>query len=153
MGPPKGGRYPKRSVAPGGDRPHLALDVLSDHGLITPHRGDEKSAIPEALADAISIAFSVQPREVDGTFSPDKADHLRHRVFRRDQDQHNHMADRQNPFRVLGRSRVGFSSMDTRCCRPATPGIVKLLLPPRQSRGNSHVISMASAAPPARPLK
>jgi hypothetical protein len=34
-------------------------------------------------------------------------------------------------------SRFGVSSMDTRRTAPATPGIVKLLLPPRQSRGNS----------------
>jgi len=69
MGPPKGGRYPKKLGCSGRrSSASLALDVLPDHGLITPHGGDEKSASPEALADAISIPFSVQPRDVDATF-------------------------------------------------------------------------------------
>jgi hypothetical protein len=41
---------------------------------------------------------------------------------------------------VLGGSRFGSSSVDGRRPAPATPGIVKLLLPPRQSRGISLVI-------------
>jgi hypothetical protein len=49
------------------------------------------SASPKALADKISLPFSVHTRDVDGTLSLDKADHLRHRVFRRDQDQHMHV--------------------------------------------------------------
>ena len=48
------------------------------------------------------------------------------------------------PFVCFGGSRSGVSSMERG--RP-TPGYVKLLLPPRQSRGNSHV----GLAHPPRP--
>src|SRR5215471_18761720 len=41
-------------------------------------------------------------------------------------------------FVCFAGSRFGVSSM---ACPGHTPGYVKLLLPPRQSRGNSHIIS------------
>jgi hypothetical protein len=52
---------------------------------------NEKSASPEALANEISFPLSVYAGDVDGTLSLDKAHHLRHRVFRRNRDQHVHV--------------------------------------------------------------
>ena len=46
----------------------VVLDVLPDHRLITPHRGDEISASPKALADEISLPFSVHTRDVVALF-------------------------------------------------------------------------------------
>jgi hypothetical protein len=69
----------------------LVLDVFPDHGLITSYGGDEKAPSPKALANEISFPFSVYAGDVDGTLSLNKADHLRHCVFRRDLDQHVHV--------------------------------------------------------------
>jgi hypothetical protein len=44
----------------------------------------------ETLAREISLPFFLHAGDVDGTLSLEKADHLRHRVCRRDRDQYAH---------------------------------------------------------------
>jgi hypothetical protein len=65
----------------------LVLDVFPNYGFVTPHSGDEKPPSPEALANEISLPFSIHTGDVDGALPLNEA----HRLFGRDRDQHVHM--------------------------------------------------------------
>src|SRR5258707_9110644 len=69
----------------------LVLDVGPDRLFIAPDRGDEKPASPEALADEIPFPLTIYAGNVDRALALDEPDHLRHRVFRRNHDQHMHV--------------------------------------------------------------
>jgi len=168
----------------------LFPDVFADYRLIATDRRDEVPARPEVLPHEVALALPIHPCQMNRALALDEADHLRHRVLRRDRDHHVHVIGHQVPFhdfalllrgqlakhlpkvptqlcvqrpaptlrdenhvilavpcrvaqtfelvhqdssfRVLGGSRLEVSTMDT-------PEYVKLLPPPRHSRGASFV--------------
>ena len=50
------------------------------------------------LPHEIAFALSINPRHVDRALALDETYHLRHRVFRRDRQQHVHVIGHQMPF-------------------------------------------------------
>jgi hypothetical protein len=66
----------------------LVLDVFLDRLFVTPNRTDEIAARPEALPDEIASPLAVRPHQMDCALAFDVPDHVRHRVFWRDRQQH-----------------------------------------------------------------
>jgi hypothetical protein len=77
------------SVAPGA---HVLLllvsDVFADRLLVAPHRGDVKSPGPKVLPYEVALSLAIDPSQVDRALSLNVANHLRHRIFRRNRDHH-----------------------------------------------------------------
>jgi hypothetical protein len=66
----------------------LPFDILPYQLLVPANCGYEVAASPEVLSHEVPSLFSVDPSQVDRALSLDEPDHLRHRIFRWDRDQH-----------------------------------------------------------------
>jgi hypothetical protein len=72
--------------------------VRPNSGFISAHRRYEISTCPEVLSYEVPLTLSVDPRQVNRTFSFDITDHLRHRVFRRYRYHHVNVVRHQMAF-------------------------------------------------------
>src|SRR5215470_17848656 len=83
----------------------LLLDVRPDHSLISSDRRHKVPSCPKVLSYKAPFALSIDSRQVDRTLPFYEPDHLRHRVFGRDRDQHMHVIAHQmsllNPALLL----------------------------------------------------
>jgi len=83
------------------DPPVLRLlmpDVLADSYFVPTYGRYEVATCPEVLPDEIALLLQILPRDLDRALAFDVADHLRHRVLRRDRDQHVHVVGHQMPL-------------------------------------------------------
>src|SRR5258707_3131086 len=76
----------------------LVADVLSDHRLVSTHRGYKISPGPEALPDEVALPLPVHPRQMNRALPLDVTDDLRDRVLGRDRNHHVHVIGHQMPF-------------------------------------------------------
>ena len=76
----------------------LVANVGADRLLVPPDRVDEETSGPKVLSDEIAFALSINPSHVDRALALDVPDDLRHRMFRRDRQQHVHVIGHQVPF-------------------------------------------------------
>ena len=103
------------------------------------------------MPDEIAFALSIDPSQMDCAFALNVPYDLRHRIFRRYRQQHVHMIGHQMPFLnlrfPLERKPAENLALQFLSCewlltlelRWWTALNVKLLLPPRQSRGVSRL--------------
>lgn len=76
----------------------LIADVGADGVLVPADRVHEEPAGPEVLTHEVALALSIDSTRVDRALALDEPHDLRHRVFRRDRQQHVHMVGHQMPF-------------------------------------------------------
>ena len=61
-------------------------------------RPNVDTSCPEVLPDKVALAFPIHPCQMNRALALDEANHLRHRVLRRDRNHHVHMVRHQMPF-------------------------------------------------------
>ena len=59
----------------------LVPDLLTDHLLVAPDRGDEIAPGPAVLPYEVALALPIRSRHMDRALPLDEAHHLRHRVL------------------------------------------------------------------------
>src|SRR5712691_628716 len=78
--------------------PDLTTIVLADHRLISADGGDRVPPSPKMVPGIVLAASHEGPGHVDRRFPLDKANDLRHRVLRRDGEEHMHVIRHQMPL-------------------------------------------------------
>jgi hypothetical protein len=79
----------------------LVLDILTDCRFIITNRGYIIPSGPEMLAGKVFATSHEIPGNMDGTFTFDETNHLRHRILRRYGDQHVDMIRSKMAFQYL----------------------------------------------------
>src|SRR5215831_3159789 len=90
--PPKGGNSsPQVQLLQTRVLCFLFLNVFAYLFLVPSDRGYKVPPGPEVLTYEVPLPFTISPGQVDRTFPLDEANHLRHRIFRRNRNQHVHV--------------------------------------------------------------
>src|SRR6267154_2980621 len=86
VGPPEGGSTPQVHLLQPLVFLFLFADVVAYHGFVAAHGRDEVPSGPEVLSHEVALPFAIDPGQVDRALAFDEANHLRHRILRRDRD-------------------------------------------------------------------
>src|SRR6267378_1819311 len=76
----------------------VRADILADHRRISAHGGDRVPPSPAMVPGRVLAAPHKGPSNVDRRFPLEKAHHLRHRVLRRNGEEHVHVIRHQVPL-------------------------------------------------------
>ncbi len=76
----------------------LMTDVLPNHLFVAPNCRDEVPPRPEVLTYEVALSLPVRSGYVDGAFTFDEPDHLRHRILGRYRNHHVHVVRHQMPL-------------------------------------------------------
>jgi len=76
----------------------LVANVLPNRRFIPTYGRDKVSRRPEAVANVVLFPLAVNPCQVDRALALDEANHMRHRMFRRNRDHHGDVIRAEMPL-------------------------------------------------------